>query len=814
MRMEWHATYETGVDFIDADHRGLMEFINQLTGCINSDENRILSILDEFLIQFRRHASREEAILKKFSFDQLDEHAKEHSEAIGQIEKFRGLLSNDNSGPAVEAVVSYLTKWFFDHVVGKDLQLSTLYRQHGAAKQRRTTGILESVDIFLCRFKVKNRILMAALIPSILAFAVTFFLISGKLDVVSEMKRVEALADYAVNVGNLVHELQGERGVTALVIGGNNAQRSNLNSRRIEVDRLRKIVSTNQIGNGTNALDKLDEIRTSVDSATKKQADIVDEYSSLIVRLLNNLSDVAQSLESAKVSNQLNAYLSLTQGKERAGQERAIGTVGFSEAFPSWRYKRFVDRSAQQSAYFNTYKNLVSQAKKQEFMDMISGRIASDYEKIRDSAAINMNQGSIDPQSWFSAATARIEVLKKAENAAANDLMFMASSIRLKAQSDLYLISAAMVLLMVGGIIATALIIRSVVTPFTALTATISKIASGEKNTAVPCLEREDEIGEMARVIMVFRGALLSNDTMQARQIAEGAFRETRILRREQLTTEFDERISQFVGVLASSSTELVATANEMARVAGDTTSRSTAVAAASEETSVNIQTVASAVEELAASVSEITRQVSQSATISANAVQEAERTDGIVMGLSEAANKIGTVAALIENIASQTNLLALNATIEAARAGEAGKGFTVVANEVKNLAYQTVKATADIGEQIRSIQEATSASVEAIRSIGGTIREINGISTAIASAVEEQSAATSEISRNVHEASKAVNDVNKNIADVSSGASQTGAAASQVLQAAGDVSKQSELIRKDVVQFLSGIKSIQQNAG
>ena len=264
--------------------------------------------------------------------------------------------------------------------------------------------------------------------------------------------------------------------------------------------------------------------------------------------------------------------------------------------------------------------------------------------------------------------------------------------------------------------------------------------------------------------------------------------------------------VGDVVKIVASSATELKASAESMVASAEETASQSTAVAAASEEVTANIQTVSAAAEELTSSVNEISRQVMESTRISEEAVAETERTNEVVQGLAEAAQKIGDVVKLISDIAGQTNLLALNATIEAARAGEAGKGFAVVASEVKSLANQTAKATEDIAAQVGNIQSATNDAVGAIKGVGETINKLSEIATSISSAVEEQGAATGEISRNVQEAANGTQEVTGNITQVSANASESGESAAQVLKAADGLSEEAEKMRTQIAEFLDSM--------
>ncbi len=349
---------------------------------------------------------------------------------------------------------------------------------------------------------------------------------------------------------------------------------------------------------------------------------------------------------------------------------------------------------------------------------------------------------------------------------------------------------------------------RTITRQISGITGAMRTLAAGDTNVEVPGTEATDELGEMARAVIVFRDNAVERERLAAEQVAEAEARNRRANAVDGLIRGFEEAVDRSLTSLRSASGELDGASDKLDDDSGAVSDQATLASQAMDQAAGSVASAAAAAEELAASIAEIASQASKSTEVAGTAVTEAERTAQTMGSLASAASRIGEVVNLIQAIAAQTNLLALNATIEAARAGEAGRGFAVVASEVKNLASQTARATEEIASQIGAIQEASGDAVDAIDKVSSVIGEMRQIAASVAAAVEEQNAAVSTIA----EAANRASDETRGGAEAMGVAGGTAQSARQTAGAvrslSGRLGDEAQALEGEIRTFLDGVRA------
>ncbi|MEM8552441.1 MAG: methyl-accepting chemotaxis protein [Pseudomonadota bacterium] len=332
-----------------------------------------------------------------------------------------------------------------------------------------------------------------------------------------------------------------------------------------------------------------------------------------------------------------------------------------------------------------------------------------------------------------------------------------------------------------------ALFVRSkVVRPLGSLTATATALQARDWAVEVDQTEREDELGELACALEAMRdGGKKADKAAEDRSAAMDAELK-RASEMKDAAALFHKQAAAVLSELSEVSDSLLDAAQSLDDMAGSSHDYTRSVSGSAESTGSSVQSVAASIEEMSISVNEISNQMQSATDLVRRTTDESQSAMDQVTGLRDKSEKIHDVLGLINDIANQINLLALNATIESARAGEAGKGFAVVAQQVKELADQTARATDEITKVIDGVSLDITQVVGAIEGIGTSMRAVNDNSSAVAAAVEEQSAALTEISTNVGVVSSQTASVVDNVKGVETKVAETQTLARNV----GDLSK------------------------
>ncbi len=645
----------------------------------------------------------------------------------------------------------------------------------------------------------------------------------------ADISALQRLSELAPVASNLVHELQKERGASAVFVSSKGESfRDGLSAQLPDTDKRRSLFEETlgsfaaedygeklvaKLDAAEQAVGELDGIRKRIDNLKITPPESAKYFTSTIARLLAVIEEMSVISHNPEVTNKITAYTAFLQAKERAGQERATGAAGFgAQQFNAATFQRFVTVIAEQETFMRVFRNFSSPAEIAMLDEALADPISGEVARIRKIALESMETndlGGVTGPVWFKAITAKINLLKGVEDGLTDALGSLTERVKGDAESSFAAIGIATLVMLLLTIASLPFFVGGITRPIRSTTNVMTKLAEGDLEVDIEGTERTDEIGAMARAVSIFKDNAVEAERLRGdREAQEQRAQQSQKAAMQKLADDFEATIMNVVEKVSGAAQQMQSSAKKMGESAVTASKEANVVASTSVQMSSNVQAVAASSEELTSAIHEIARQVAEASSVSAAAVEEGHRVSAQIASLSSASQKIGEVVGLITDIAGQTNLLALNATIEAARAGEAGKGFAVVASEVKNLANQTALATEETAGQITAIQDATNKAVQAIASISATIGRVSEISSAIAAAVEEQGAATQEISTNVQQAASGTDEVNQSIVQVSGLTSDTGKAAEEVMYAAENLSREGDELRSEVQRFLAHVRA------
>lgn len=131
--LEWSDSFHLGVPSIDAQHRNLVDLINDLYAVRANGEGRdaLLRVLNRLVDYTFDHFQHEEDMLRRFEYPEFDGHSRKHESLR---ERVRGLKQGFDLGESnVEGrLFGLLKEWLVTHILEEDRRYVPWLIERGA----------------------------------------------------------------------------------------------------------------------------------------------------------------------------------------------------------------------------------------------------------------------------------------------------------------------------------------------------------------------------------------------------------------------------------------------------------------------------------------------------------------------------------------------------------------------------------------------------------------------------------------------------------------------------------------------------------
>jgi hemerythrin len=133
----WSASFSVGIKIIDEQHKGLLDFVNDLFNHSSGNEKEELNyfrgVVQKVVEYIKEHFSTEEKLLIASKYPNYTEHKKSHDEFTFEVIKS---VKDFESGKrlVLEKFAYYLKDWILAHIAVQDKQYVAHFKEVAARK--------------------------------------------------------------------------------------------------------------------------------------------------------------------------------------------------------------------------------------------------------------------------------------------------------------------------------------------------------------------------------------------------------------------------------------------------------------------------------------------------------------------------------------------------------------------------------------------------------------------------------------------------------------------------------------------------------
>jgi hypothetical protein len=255
-------------------------------------------------------------------------------------------------------------------------------------------------------------------------------ILTAKQHKIEELNRLASSTVFVEVISNLIHSLQAERGASSLYLASKgkrfeqNKQDIIRESQLLET-RFTELLST-QLAESNYAntkllslmawvllgLEDLALLRKNIQVFELSAIECIQAYSRLISGLISLIFNLADAVIDPRISNLLVALFNLVQGKELAGQERAIGSVAFASGNIEADYRqRLIHLIENQKRLFEVFADFAGTGFIEKWNLIKASAATLQLEKLREHLVSTSQPHILDKnlsEMWFTNCSDRL----------------------------------------------------------------------------------------------------------------------------------------------------------------------------------------------------------------------------------------------------------------------------------------------------------------------------------------------------------------------------------------------------------------------
>ncbi|MDX1961472.1 MAG: methyl-accepting chemotaxis protein [Leptospiraceae bacterium] len=582
--------------------------------------------------------------------------------------------------------------------------------------------------------KTRYKLIMLNAIPFLTILLISGVYTKNLYKFYNVQKNVSDLTTLFIVSGNLVHEMQKERGISAGFLSSKGLEYSaEVISQRAKVDEVFQSINiffqrSSIDSNLTNKISynffleiskKLSDYRKLIDGFEVTAKEEIPFYSKQLADILFNVLNGIGLIDNSEVAKIFDSYYKLILAKENSGMERAvINSVLSKKEFDTFSYETWIKVKSVQDLCLKEFNQLATADILEFFNQTINEKEIETFLQYRETVSeIKIkNEFTLKPKSWWDESTKRINLLKKVEDKIALKVKQEAEISAKQAFFQMIFFLIVMILVIVFILVSTHLLAEDILKSLQGFINRSKAISQGDLRILDKEMNRKDEFG----LLSLNMNQMVKTLSMIVERL---------ILSSEELNVSSQE-IQSSANKSAETSTELAATVEEAGAAVENVSNIfgviDTKISSGLDRVKVinqKAEQISSSILKLTSNSETLESKMSETRNSALLGEKELQNLINSIEAIRVTGNKVNDSLIIIKEISEQTNLLSLNASIEAARSGEFGRGFAVVAKNISKLS----DLTNDSVEQIKKLTKSSeSALVQGISSSNQTSKLFN----------------------------------------------------------------------------------------